>query len=65
MQLADTMCYWIFRRYESRDARGWQLIHRHFADLRNNLTGLHQVLDPQTPPLLVNLPLPQYPFPPR
>ena len=64
MQLADTICYWIFRRYESGDDRGWQFIHPHFANLGNNLSGLHQVLAVETPQMLAN-PKPQpFPFPP-
>ena len=35
IQLADSICYWIYRRYESQDDRGWQLIQPHFASLGN------------------------------
>lgn len=63
LQLADTVCYWIYRRYESGDARGWELIAPHFAQLGNARTGLHEVLHPDTPARLAT-PQPQlYPFP--
>jgi hypothetical protein len=64
IQLADTVCYWIYRRYEAGDDRGWQMIAPYLANLGNGRTGLHEVLDPATPALLAN-PQPQaHPFPP-
>jgi Protein of unknown function (DUF3800) len=64
IQLADSICYWIYRRYESQDDRGWQLIQPYFANLGNGRTGLHEVLDPVTPAMLANIPVPPHPFPP-
>lgn len=64
IQFADTICYWIYRRYEAGDDRGWQMIQPHFAGLSNGRSGLHEVLAPATPEKLAT-PLPQtHPFPP-
>ncbi|WP_296649888.1 DUF3800 domain-containing protein [Paraburkholderia sp.] len=64
IQLADSICYWIYRRYQSLDDRGWQLIQPYFANLGNGRTGLHEVLAPATPALLANIAPDPHPFPP-
>ncbi|KGX17305.1 hypothetical protein Y036_6050 [Burkholderia pseudomallei] len=52
IQLADSVVYWIFRRYQSHDDWGWRHIQPHFAPLGNGRTGLHEVLAPATPAIL-------------
>ncbi|MBR8396634.1 DUF3800 domain-containing protein [Burkholderia cenocepacia] len=64
IQLADSICYWIYRRYQSLDDRGWQLIQPYLANLGNGRTGLHEVLAPTTPAKLANIPPNPHPFPP-
>lgn len=64
IQLADTVCYWIYRRYEAGDDHGWAFIDPYFAKLGNGRTGLHEVLDPDTPGALANIQPSPYPFPP-
>jgi hypothetical protein len=64
IQLADSVAYWIFRRYSARDDWGWRMIHDRFANLGNSRTGLHEVLAPSTPMELAAMASNPYPVPP-
>ncbi|HDR8909200.1 TPA: DUF3800 domain-containing protein [Burkholderia multivorans] len=63
IQLADSIAYWIFRRYASRDDWGWRELHTQFANLGNGRSGLHEVLAPDTPAALQAMQTSPWPFP--
>ncbi|RQQ44902.1 DUF3800 domain-containing protein [Burkholderia stagnalis] len=63
IQLADSIVYWIYRRFHAHDDWGWREIHRHFAVLGNGRTGLHEVLAPATPAALQAIQTSIWPFP--
>ncbi|MNN50554.1 hypothetical protein D3C81_1651470 [compost metagenome] len=63
IQLADSIVYWIFRRYSAQDDWGWRVIHPYFASLGSGRTGLHEVLAPETPAELAAMPTSRWPFP--
>jgi len=63
IQLADSIAYWIFRRYTAHDDWGWRALHTCFANLGNGRTGLHEVLAPATPATLLAIQTSRYPFP--
>jgi hypothetical protein len=63
IQLADSVAYWIYRRYQAQDDWGWRAIHAHFAPLGNGRTGLHEVLAPATPAALQAIQPNAWPFP--
>lgn len=64
LQLADSIAYWIYRRYSAGDDWGWRELHPHFAPLGNGQTGLHEVLAPDTPATLQAIHPSIWPFPP-
>ncbi|WP_396334112.1 DUF3800 domain-containing protein [Burkholderia anthina] len=64
VQLADSIVYWIYRRYSALDDWGWRVIQSHLANLGNGRTGLHEVLAPATPAALQGLQPSTWPFPP-
>lgn len=63
VQLADSIVYWIYRRYSALDDWGWRVIQPHLANLGNGRTGLHEVLAPATPAALQGLVPSTWPFP--
>lgn len=64
IQMADLVAYWIFRYYQSKDARGFALIepaiHRRFGQR----VGLASLVTPDTEAVLAAIPPHRYPFPP-
>jgi hypothetical protein len=64
IQLADSVAYWIYRRYAAHDLWGWRMLEPHFANLGNSRTGLHEVLAPTTPGVLAALPPCPWAIPP-
>lgn len=63
IQMADLIAYWIFRRYESGDDRGFDRILPFILRQGDQLTGLYEKISPETRRLLANQPPPPYPFP--
>jgi hypothetical protein len=63
IQLADSVVYWIYRRYQAHDDWGWRAIQPHFAILGDGRTGLHEVLASTTPASLLEIQPSAWPFP--
>ncbi|KVN88858.1 DUF3800 domain-containing protein [Burkholderia ubonensis] len=63
IQLADSIVYWIYRRYSALDDWGWRVVHPYLANLGNGRTGLHEVLAPPTPARLQGIQPSAWPFP--
>ncbi|QDQ28607.1 DUF3800 domain-containing protein [Chitinimonas arctica] len=63
IQLADLVAYWIFRRDEAQDARGFDLIAPYLHSYGGQQHGLCEHVSAATKAKLMDLPAPQYPFP--
>lgn len=63
IQLADMVAYWIYRRYEALDDRGYKLIEPYIHGFAGGSQGLYELISPATVARLANIPVPQYPFP--
>ncbi len=63
IQLADIVAYWIFRRYEAKDDRGFQLINPYFHSFGGIKHGLFELVSDETRVDLLNIPTAKYPFP--
>lgn len=48
IQLADLVAYWVFRRYEALDNRGFNLIEPYFHGYGGQKQGLCETIDPAT-----------------
>lgn len=64
IQMADLVAYWIFRRYEALDARGFDLIAPYFHGYAGKKQGLCETLDPATLAIVQAAPAAKHPFPP-
>ncbi|WP_321883169.1 DUF3800 domain-containing protein [Paraburkholderia bannensis] len=64
IQMADNVAYWIYRRYQALDARGFEIIEPHFFKLGAGRTSLHELISDASRDRLRNLPGQKYPFPP-
>ena len=63
IQMADNIAYWIYRRYQALDDRGFQIIQPHFCKLGGTQIALHEVISDETRERLKNIKPPEYPFP--
>ena len=63
IQLADLIAYWIFRYYQSKDARGFQLIEPAILRRAKQRVGLVASVTPATEQALANIQPHKYPFP--
>lgn len=64
IQMADNIAYWIYRRYQALDNRGFEIIEPHFFKMGSGRTSLHELVSDATLERLRHLPKPKYPFPP-
>ncbi|WP_321815069.1 MULTISPECIES: DUF3800 domain-containing protein [unclassified Paraburkholderia] len=64
IQMADNVAYWIYRRYQALDNRGFEIIEPHFFRMGAERTSLHELVSEATRERLRNMPEPKYPFPP-
>lgn len=63
IQMADLIAYWIFRYYQSRDDRGFQLIEPFILRRAKQRVGLVTFVSPETEAALADIPPHKYPFP--
>ena len=63
IQMADMVAYWIFRRYESKDDRGFKLIEPYLHSYSGVKHGLCEIISQATKTALTNLLAPVHPFP--
>ncbi len=63
IQMADLIAYWIFRRYESLDEQGFNLIRPYLHAYGGVTHGLYELISPKTQEAMNNIPLHPYPFP--
>lgn len=63
IQMADLVAYWIFRYYQSKDARGFQLIEPSILRRGGQRVGLAASVTPATEQALTNILPHKYPFP--
>lgn len=63
IQMADLIAYWIFRYYQSKDARGFQLIEPSILRRAGQRVGLVASVTQETELALLNIPPHKYPFP--
>ncbi|NIE68393.1 DUF3800 domain-containing protein [Burkholderia sp. Ax-1719] len=63
IQMADNVAYWIYRRYQSLDNRGFEIIEPHFFKTGAGRTSLHELVTHATRERLKDLPAPKHPFP--
>lgn len=63
IQLADIVAYWIYRRYEAKDERGFSLIEPYFHSFGGFKHGLFELISPETKAELIDLPAHKHPFP--
>jgi hypothetical protein len=63
IQMANNIAYWIYRRYQALDDRGFQIIQPHFCKLGGGETALHEIISDETRERLMNIAPPKYPFP--
>lgn len=63
IQIADLVAYWIFRRYQALDDRGFQLIAPYIHSFGGGSQGLYELVSDETKQAIANIPAPQYPFP--
>jgi hypothetical protein len=63
IQMADLIAYWIFRYYQSKDARGFQLIEPFILRRANLRVGLVTSVTPATEQALSVISPHRYPFP--
>jgi hypothetical protein len=63
IQIADMVAYWMYRRYEALDDRGFQLISPFFHSFSGGNQGLYELISPATVARLASIPVQAYPFP--
>lgn len=63
IQLADLVAYWIFRRYQSQDSRGFDLIAPYFHRYHGGQQGLYELISPATTAKLSAPTVNPHPFP--
>lgn len=63
IQMADLIAYWIFRRYESLDEQGYNLISPYIHSYSGIKHGLYELISPETQVRLQNIPVHSNPFP--
>lgn len=63
IQMADMIAYWIFRYYQSSDARGYQLLQPSILRRGRSQIGLISCVTKDTEDRLSNIALHKYPFP--
>ncbi|TAK93499.1 DUF3800 domain-containing protein [Patescibacteria group bacterium] len=63
IQMADMIAYWIFRRYEAKDDRGFKMIEPYFHAYGGIKHGFFQNLSTVTAASFQNLPPHKHPFP--
>jgi hypothetical protein len=63
IQMADQIAYWIFRRYQAGDDRGFKIIEPHFCKMGGQTTTLHEVISDATREKLQAIEPHKYPFP--
>jgi hypothetical protein len=63
IQIADMVAYWIYRRYQARDDRGYQLIAPYIHGFSGGRQGFYEHISPATELAIANIPAHQYPFP--
>jgi hypothetical protein len=63
IQMADMVAYWIYRRYEAADPRGFNLIAPYFFHSNGKLAGFHEFVSPATAVQLAAPTAEKYPFP--
>lgn len=63
IQLADMVAYWIFRRYQSLDDRGFKLLAPYFHGIGGSKSGLYEYVSQETLDKLAAIPPHPHPFP--
>lgn len=63
IQLADLIAFWIFRRYESQDEQGYNLIKPYIHTYNGIQHGLYELVGAETQKKLENVPIHPHPFP--
>jgi Protein of unknown function (DUF3800) len=63
IQLADSVAYWIYRRYAALDDRGYRMIEPHIHGFSGGKQGAYELLTEQTQTELNCLQAPSHPFP--
>lgn len=64
IQMADLIAYWIYRRYEADDDRGFKILQPCIHRYGGVSHGLFEMITPETQQRLQNIGAQQYPFPP-
>jgi len=63
IQMADLIAYWIFRYYQSKDNRGFELIEPSILRRADQRVGLVNLVSPETEAALAAIPPHKFPFP--
>lgn len=63
IQIADMVAYWIFRRYQSLDDRGYNLIYPNIHGFSGGKQGLYELISDETRNALAAIAPPKHPFP--
>jgi Protein of unknown function (DUF3800) len=63
IQLADSVAYWVYRRYAARDDRGYQLIEPHIHGFLGGKQGLYEMISESTKLEVSQILDSPYPFP--
>lgn len=63
IQMADMVAYWIYRRYQAKDPRGFDLISPYFFHSNGEQIGLYELVSEATAAQLAAPPEQKYPFP--
>lgn len=63
IQIADMVAYWIYRRYQALDDRGFNLILPHIHGFDGEKQGLYENISQATVDKLAAISAPAYPFP--
>lgn len=63
IQIADMVAYWIFRRYQSLDGRGFEMITPYIHGFGGGRQGLYELISDETRARLVNIQPHAHPFP--
>jgi hypothetical protein len=63
IQIADMVAYWIYRRYEALDDRGFKLIAPFIHRFSDSPQGLYELISPTTRAALSTISPQPYPFP--
>ncbi|MEG3997989.1 DUF3800 domain-containing protein [Microcoleus sp. SVA1B1] len=63
IQAADLIAYWIFRRYEALDDRGFKLLESYFCSSHGQKVGLIEHISQGTADSVRNMPPHEHPFP--